>query len=215
MTTVSLNKLNNLDEGYKSKEFTKICDELFQLKQLLNIRKKRGTLEPIQEELLKLKDENTQLKKYLGGGNNVDRIKELMIENKNLRKEVKNLTEQNKNLKIEIQNKPLSHLSEDVYNYSDSKKSSYSTQKDKNKYSNNLLTTNNYNESKKKVNNKNSKNNNLNNGIEDSRNKNYLNTVGDDNLKTNGNNNKNRYDLDDMLNYNDINNNNGNNIISK
>ena len=214
MTTVSLNKLNNLDEGYKSKEFTKICDELFQLKQLLNIRKKRGTLEPIQEELLKLKDENTQLKKYLGGGNNVDRIKELMIENKNLRKEVKNLTEQNKNLKIEIQNKPLSHLSEDVYNYSDSKKSSYSTQKDKNKYSNNLLTTNNYNESKKKVNNKNSKNNNLNNGIEDSRNKNYLNTVGDDNLKTNGNNNKNRYDLDDMLNYNDINNNNGNNIIS-
>ena len=85
MTTVSMNKLNNLDEGFKSKEFSKICEELSQLKQLLNIRKKRGTLEPIQEELLKLKDENMQLKKYLGGGSNVDRIKELMDENKNLR----------------------------------------------------------------------------------------------------------------------------------
>ena len=81
-----MNKLNNLDEGYNSKEFNKICEEISQLKQLLNIRKKRGTLEPIQEELLKLKDENTQLKKYLGGGSNIDRIKELTDENKNLMK---------------------------------------------------------------------------------------------------------------------------------
>ena len=102
-----MNKLNNLDEGFKSKEFTKICEELFQLKQLLNIRKKRGTLEPIQEELLKLKDENTQLKKYLGGGTNVDRIKELMDENKHLRNEIKSLNELNKNLKNEIKNKHL------------------------------------------------------------------------------------------------------------
>ena len=59
MTKVSLNQLNDKDEGYKSKEFNKICDELFQLKQLLNIRKNRGTLEPIQEELLKLKEKST------------------------------------------------------------------------------------------------------------------------------------------------------------
>ncbi len=44
MTEVSMNKLNTLDEGINSKEFTNIYEELFQLKQLLNIRKKRGTL---------------------------------------------------------------------------------------------------------------------------------------------------------------------------
>ena len=132
MTTVSMNKLNNLDEGVKSKEFSKICEELFQLKQLLNIRKKRGTLEPIQEELLKLKDENMQLRKYLGGGTNVDRIKELMDENKHLRKEIKSLNELNKNLKNEIKNKPLSHYSEDNYNDSNKKQNNYSAQKNKN-----------------------------------------------------------------------------------
>lgn len=35
-----MNQLSSKDDGYKSKEFNKICDELFQLKQLLNIRKK-------------------------------------------------------------------------------------------------------------------------------------------------------------------------------
>ena len=76
MSKVSMNQLTNNDESYKSKEFNKIYDELFQLKQLLNIRRKRGTLEPIQEELLKLKDENSQLKKYLGGRKNINRIQE-------------------------------------------------------------------------------------------------------------------------------------------
>ena len=94
------------DEGVNSKEFNKICDELFHLKQLLNIRKKRGTLEPIQEELLKLKDENTQLRKYLGGENSVNRIQELITENNNLRKEIKNLKTLNRNLKNEINSKP-------------------------------------------------------------------------------------------------------------
>ena len=106
MTKVSMNQLSSKDDGFKSKEFNKICEELFQLKQLLNIRKKRGTLEPIQEELLKLKDENQQLKKYLGGENNVNRIQELITENNNLRKEIKNLMEMNKSLKNEINSKP-------------------------------------------------------------------------------------------------------------
>ena len=106
MSKVSMNQLTNNDESYKSKEFNKIYDELFQLKQLLNIRRKRGTLEPIQEELLKLKDENSQLKKYLGGRKNINRIQELMEENNNLKKEIKNLTEMNKSLKKEIKNNP-------------------------------------------------------------------------------------------------------------
>ena len=44
---ISMNKLDNKKE---SKEFYKIYYELSQLKQLLNIRKKRGTLEPIKEK---------------------------------------------------------------------------------------------------------------------------------------------------------------------
>ena len=129
MTKVSMNKLNNLDDGYKYREFNKICEELSQLKQLLNIRKKRGTLEPIQEELLKLKDENTQLKKYLGGGSNIDRIRELMDENKNLRKEIKSLNEINKNLKNEMRNKPLTNYGDDTFNDSNKGTNNYSAKK--------------------------------------------------------------------------------------
>ena len=180
MTTVSMNKLNNLDEGFKSKEFSKICEELSQLKQLLNIRKKRGTLEPIQEELLKLKDENMQLKKYLGGGSNVDRIKELMDENKNLRKEIKSLAEINKNLKNEMKNKPISHNSEDSFNDSNKKKNNYSAQKSNN--------TNNINKINKNNNNNYQNNNNKNNNSYQNNNNNYQNN---NNYKTNNNNYKN------------------------
>ena len=181
MTKVSMNKLNNLDEGFKSKEFSKICEELFQLKQLLNIRKKRGTLEPIQEELLKLKDENTQLKKYLGGGTNVDRIKELMDENKNLRKEIKSLNELNKNLKNEIKNKPLSHYSEDNYNDSNKKKNNYSAQKNKNMNNiNKINKTNNSNTYKSNTNNSYSVNKTNNNSNNNNRYKNNNNNILND-----------------------------------
>ena len=115
VTKISMNKLDNKNE---SKEFYKIYNELSQLKQLLNIRKKRGTLEPIQEEFFKLKDENALLKKNLGGDNNLERIKELMNENKNLRKEIKNLNEQNRNLKIEMKGRPIINLKDDTYNIS-------------------------------------------------------------------------------------------------
>ena len=154
MTKVSMNKVSNMDEGFKSKEFSKICDELFQLKQLLNIRRKRGTLEPIQEELLKLKDENTQLKKYLGGSSNIDRIRELMAENKNLKKEIKNLNELNKNLKNEIKNKPLVNQSEDN-NYNNG-----STNKKNNNTNNNINSKINNNTTKDIINNNNTNNNN-------------------------------------------------------
>ena len=191
MTKVSMNKLNNLDEGFKSKEFTKICEELFQLKQLLNIRKKRGTLEPIQEELLKLKDENMQLRKYLGGGTNVDRIKELMDENKHLRKEIKSLNELNKNLKNEIKNKPLSHYSEDNYNDSNKKQNNYSAQKNKNM--NNINKIN-------KIGNNNTYKSDINNTY--STNKNTINKTTNNII--NNNNDNNRY-KNNTNNSNDIN----------
>ena len=207
MQQVSMNKLSENEEGYKSKEFSKICDELFQLKQLLNIRRKRGTLEPIQEELLKLKDENTQLKKYLGGVSNIDRIKELMDENKNLRKEIKSLNEINKNLKNEIKSKPLSYKSEDTYNGSTNKKINEFSGKN-NKNLNNFALDN----DDILINKKNTRNSKLNNGNDEFSYKNNLLTMNDlitNNKKdTNLNKNYNKYDLDDMLDNNDLNNNN-------
>ncbi len=205
MTKVSMNQLTSKDDGFKSKEFNKICDELFQLKQLLNIRKKRGTLEPIQEELLKLKDENQQLKKYLGGENNVNRIQELISENNNLRKEIKNLMEMNKSLKNEINSKPISHLSSELNN--DNYKNNLSDKK-KSNINNNLNNTNSKN-----------KNNDLNideyNSTGKSGNKRKTNSTNkegdklyilDDMLeykKDNNQNKKNRYDIDDILVSND------------
>ena len=147
MTTVSLNQINDKDNAIRSKEFNKICDELHQLKQLLNIRKKRGTLEPIQEELLKLKDENALLKKYLGGENNANRIQELIAENNILKKEIKNLTEMNKSLKNEINSKPVSHPSSDLNadNYKNNLNVNYSNKaKSKKNLLNNKNNNNNY-----------------------------------------------------------------------
>ena len=168
MTTVSLNQLNDKDNSFRSKEFNKICDELHQLKQLLNIRKKRGTLEPIQEELLKLKDENALLKKYLGGENNANRIQELIAENNSLKKEIKNLTEMNKSLKNEINSKPVSHLSSDLNTdnyknnlnnkYNNKSKSKKNILDNKNRYENDDIL--NYNENSQEE--KNANNDNLN-----------------------------------------------------
>ena len=224
MTKVSMNQLSK-DEGVSSKEFNKICSELSQLKQLLNIRKKRGTLEPIQEELLKLKDENTQLRKYLGGENNVNRIQELIAENNNLRKEIKNLQTMNKNLKNEINSKPMSHLSSELNadnnknNFSESKKSKKTYDPYSNNNNNNINNIIKIDDNTNKNNYKNNddytdnKNNNNKNNISKQQNinnnekkENYLTTLNDyiTSPKTNNNqNNYNRYDIDDLLESND------------
>ncbi len=224
MTKVSMNQLNK-DEGVSSKEFNKICSELSQLKQLLNIRKKRGTLEPIQEELLKLKDENTQLRKYLGGENNVNRIQELIAENNNLRKEIKNLQTMNKNLKNEINSKPMSHLSSELNadnnknNFSESKKPKKTYDPYSNNNNNNINNIIKIDDNTNKNNYKNNddytdnKNNNNKNNISKQQNinnnekkENYLTTLNDyiTSPKTNNNkNNYNRYDIDDLLESND------------
>jgi hypothetical protein len=200
MSEVSMNQLDNKDESVNSKEFNKLREELFQLKQLLNIRRKRGTLEPIQEELLKLKDENTQLKKFLGGENNVNKIQELMVENNNLRKEIKNLRNINQNLKNEINSKPNSQISSE---FNDNLKNNFSAKK-KSKLNNDIYS-----------NNKSSSLKNLNNNTnKDS----YLKTTVNDVISTPKNNNKNkvnRYDIDDMLESNETEKNQNKNKMSK
>ena len=225
MTQVSMNQLNDKTSGINPKEFNKICDELSQLKQLLYIRKKRGTLEPIQEELLKLKDENSQLKKYLGGENNVNRIQELMLENKNLRKEIKNLKDLNENLKNEINSKPLSHLSSELNNdNNNNNKNVFSEKKiykiNNNDFSSNNDINNNYNKLKNNLNNNNdiyTKNdindnyNNLKNNISKNNNNNDNNYIMNNynNLKNDLNNNKDIYSNNDDIknNYNNLKNN--------
>ena len=62
----------------------KLSQELKELRQLLKIRSKRGTLDPIQKELMKLKEENIELKKSLNNPN----IQKLIKENELLRKEL-------------------------------------------------------------------------------------------------------------------------------
>ena len=201
MTQVSMNQINDRNPGINPKEFNKICDELSQLKQLLYIRKKRGTLEPIQEELIKLKDENSQLKKYLGGENNINRMQELIVENKNLRKEIKNLKDINQNLKNEINSKPISHLSSELNNDNNNninnrnvfseKKINRGNNNDDTNYNNDI--NNNYNKLKNNLN----KNNdiNSNNDINNNYNK----------LKNNLNNNNDiNYDNDIINNYNNL-----------
>ena len=103
MTAVTPNQIINNDllgEGGK-KEVYKLYKELSELKQLLLLREKRGNLNPLQAQFLKLKKENFLLKKYLGGGSNINAFHKLIQENNNLKKEIKELTSQNLLLKNE------------------------------------------------------------------------------------------------------------------
>ena len=104
MTSFTPNQIINNDilgEGNNKKEITKLYKELSDLKQLLFLREKRGNLNPLQTQFLKLQKENIQLKKYLGGGNNINVFEKLIKENNNLKKEIKELTSQNLILKNE------------------------------------------------------------------------------------------------------------------
>ena len=75
---------NYLENGLDKITIKKLSEELKELRQLLKIRSKRGTLEPIQKELIKLKEENNELKRLLNNPN----IQKLIKENKYLKKEL-------------------------------------------------------------------------------------------------------------------------------
>ena len=103
MTAVTPNQIINNDilgDGSK-KEMFKLYKELSELKQLLLLREKRGNLNPLQSQFLKLKKENNLLKKYLGSGSNLNAFEKLIQENNNLKKEIKVLTSENLLLKNE------------------------------------------------------------------------------------------------------------------
>ena len=114
------------DDPIENKTIKKLSNEVKELRQLLKLRTKRGTLEPIQEEFIKLKEENSQLKKYMNNANN-NNLMNLIKENEYLRKEIQKLTSNNNsyiiktNTNTNITNSNLSNsnniVGKDIINY--------------------------------------------------------------------------------------------------
>jgi hypothetical protein len=100
MTKVSVNELvERLDGGSNNNlnsqnTIVKLTKEVNELKEILNVRKKRGNLEPIEEEVVKLKIENKHLRSIVSK-QNPKQIQKLMAENKYLKKELSKYTQNN------------------------------------------------------------------------------------------------------------------------
>ena len=136
MTKVAPNKI--FIESKNEKKILKLSKEVADLKELLNLREKRGTLNPMQNEILKLKKENQELKKFLGGKAMIEDYKKLKLENSNLKNEIKNLSLDNKNSKKNtISSIPTSGFSHSNEHYSNKDCYIYN---DKD-YINNLMTS--------------------------------------------------------------------------
>ena len=97
MTKVTPNKI--VIDSKNEQKILKLSQEVTELKEILNLREKRGTLNPMQTEIIKLKKENQELKKILGGKSMIEDYKKLKIENDNLKNEIKNLSFDKKNNK--------------------------------------------------------------------------------------------------------------------
>lgn len=107
---------------------TKLTKEINDLKSILSIRKKRGNFGEIEDQFLKLKEENEQLKKYVIGNLTNDNIEKLISENKILKLELQKLRSKNEF----YPNKDTITIShkEDITNYKNYKE--LSTQNSKN-----------------------------------------------------------------------------------
>ena len=107
----------NLLDGNNMDKITikKLSQELKELRQLLKIRSKRGTLEPIQKELMKLKEENNELKRSLNNPN----IQKLIKENELLKRELQkySLSQTPHNLTENTESNQFSTFTYDNYNY--------------------------------------------------------------------------------------------------
>ena len=79
-----------LNENVDNVKMNKLNNEVKELRNLLEIRTKRGTLKPIQEEYLKLKEENLELRNYVNNIND-NNISKIILENQQLKKEIKQL----------------------------------------------------------------------------------------------------------------------------
>ena len=84
------NNNNDIIDNNNEEKMKKLNNEINELRSLLEVRTKRGTLNSIQEEFIKLKEENFELRNYVEniGNNNISRI---IRENQKLKKEIKDL----------------------------------------------------------------------------------------------------------------------------
>ena len=151
---------NNSEEN---KTILRLTNEIKELRQILQLRNKRGTLEPIQEEFIKLKEENNQLKKYVNNINNNDMIK-LIQENEFLKNQIRKLTFGNNNNIINNNN-----INNDYNSYSNSNYNSESST-----FSNKNLNT----QSMKSINKNNKYSKYNSNNVIDYKNYNILSQVG-------------------------------------
>ena len=152
---------NNSEEN---KTILRLTNEIKELRQILQLRNKRGTLEPIQEEFIKLKEENNQLKKYVNNINNNDMIK-LIQENEFLKNQIRKLTFGNNNNNIINNN----NINNDYNSYSNSNYNSESST-----FSNKNLNT----QSMKSINKNNKYSKYNSNNVIDYKNYNILSQVG-------------------------------------
>ena len=96
---IMVNKLITDDLNNENVKMKKLNNEIIELKELLEIRNKKGNFKSIQDELFKLKKENIELRNYINNIND-NSISRIINENQFLKKEIKllkNKQEKNRN----------------------------------------------------------------------------------------------------------------------
>ncbi len=91
LTKVRPNEVMAYDENL----INKLTKEINELKSILAIRKKRGNYGEFEDQLLKLKEENEKLKKYVMANLTKENIEKLISENKILKLELQKLKSKN------------------------------------------------------------------------------------------------------------------------
>ena len=91
LTKVKPNEIMAYDEDL----INKLTKEINSLKEILSIRKKRGTYGEIEDQFTKLKEENERLKKYVLSNLTDENIEKLLSENKNLKLELQKFKSKN------------------------------------------------------------------------------------------------------------------------
>ena len=100
----------------ESKIIQRLNLEIKELREILKLRSKRGNLNTLQEEFIKLKEENKKLKYYVNENNNNNEMMRLIQENEFLKEQIRKLMNNNNNLSDDINNINYNNLNNDINN---------------------------------------------------------------------------------------------------
>ncbi len=100
----------------ESKIIQRLNLEIKELREILKLRSKRGNLNTLQEEFIKLKEENKKLKYYVNENNNNNEMMRLIQENEFLKEQIRKLMSNNNNLSDDINNINYNNLNNDINN---------------------------------------------------------------------------------------------------